>query len=525
MCLIISKLPPPHPQLLDHQSVRLGFWVGLIILVVACIAAYYPILFNDFLYYWDDQWQVINRYTEGGINFGNIWSIFTEYFGGQYSPVNQSMYLFIYSLFGYNPMAFHAASLLLHIGCVCLAYIIIIRIFRQTTLITFHNAHAVAFITAMLFAVHPMNVESVAWISASKIVVYAFFYLLSTYTYIIYLDRKRIVFYILTLLLFALSFGGKEQAVTFPIWLLMLYWILGHSLKDRKVWKQVAPFFVLAIVFGIVTMLSQASNGGGLLSNASTYPLWQRFILGCYSIIEYIVKFTIPYNLLYIYAFPMVKGEPLPTWMLLYPGIILVACISLWDWIRRLPLNVGLGFFLIHIALVLHIVPISRFVVIADRYIYLACIGFSFILAFYFIRFLAAKNGNARRIAIGCMVCIMLFFTIYSNIRTRDWKDVDSIKKEIRELLKKRDDYVAPELEKLLDNDNSENGEKEEGEAEEEGKSGEKPEAPETSENINKRETTRIVSLKSLLIYKYFYYEQEVFFSIGYRSNSSWIHF
>ena len=434
-------------------------------------------------------------YTEGGINFTNIWAIFTEYFGGQYSPVNQSMYLFIYTLFGYNPMAFHAASLLLHIGCVCLTYIIIIRIFRQTTLISFHHAHAVAFITTLLFAVHPMNVESVAWISASKIVVYTFFYLLATYTYIIYLDRKRIGFYILTLLLFALSFGGKEQAVTFPIWLLMMYLLLGYSLKERKVWKQVAPFFALAIVFGIVTMLSQAATGGGVLSNASTYPLWQRFILGCYSIIEYIVKFTVPYHLLYLYPFPMIIGEPLPTWMLLYPAIIFIACLSLWDWIRRLPLSAGLGFFLIHIALVLHIVPISRFVVIADRYIYLACIGFSFIIAYYFVQFLASKKGKVRKIALGCFACITLCLIIYSNIRSRDWKDVDSIKKEIRDLLKKRDDYVAPEFEKLLEDKNNENGE-----TEEEGETGKKPETPETSENINNKEMTRVVSLKTILI-------------------------
>ena len=443
----------------DYQPLTIKYGLALLILILATIAAYYPILFNDFLYYWDDQWQVMNHYTEEGITFGNLWAIFSEFFGGQYSPVNETMYLFIYSLFGYNPMPFHLASLLLHIGCVCLAYIIIIRIFAQTTRITFAHAPLVAFITALLFAVHPMKVESVAWISASKIPVYAFFYLLATYTYIIYLDRKKTGFYILTILLFALSFGGKEQAVTFPVWLLMLYWMLGRSLKDRKVWIQLAPFFAMAIFFGIVTMLSQYANGAGVLSNASTYPLWQRFILGCYSLTEYLVKFITPYNLLYIYPYPMEVGDPLPTWMLLYPACISIILVTLWNYVKRLPLSLGLIFFLLHIALVLQILPLSRFAVIADRYVYLASIGLSLIVAWYLAAFLTDRRRSTRIIAIGSLIFITSFLAIYSNIRCRDWKDVDSIKKEIRELLKKREDYVAPDFEKLIEYKSKENSE------------------------------------------------------------------
>jgi hypothetical protein len=106
--------------------------VKIPILIIACFAVYYPILFNDFLYGLDDQWQMMNHHTEAGINLTNLWSIFTGFFHGQYSPVNETMYLFIYSLFGHNPMSFHLVSLLLQVGCVCLAYIIIIRIFIQS---------------------------------------------------------------------------------------------------------------------------------------------------------------------------------------------------------------------------------------------------------------------------------------------------------------------------------------------------------------------------------------------------------
>jgi len=429
--------------------------IKISVILFLILTVYLPILRNDFLFYWDDQWMVFNRYTEGGINFSNLWAILTEFYHGQFSPVNEYMYLFIYSIFGYNPFVFHLASLLLHAGNVCLVYLITIRIFDMRTandLLRHGNdtqKHAIAFVTALLFAVHPMNVETVAWISASKIVVYAFFYLLATYAFLTYLVKGKTTFYYLTLLLFALSFGGKEQAVIFPVWLLMLYWLLGRSFKERKVWIEVTPFFILALSFGFVTLLSQSASGSGILSHSLQYPLWQRVVLGCYSLVEYIVKFFVPYNLLYIYPFPMLIGESLPGWMLVYPALLLIVIVSLWQYLKKTPLAIGLLFFLIHIAIVLHIIPLSRFAVIADRYIYLSGIGLSFIIAYYFVVFATGKRGFIKKMIIACFSLIVLTLGVYSNLRCRDWKDTDSIKRELRELLKQRDDYV-PENDDFL---------------------------------------------------------------------------
>ena len=432
-------------QLFNNVTIRKYVRFG--ILLIACFAAYYPILFNDFLYRWDDQWVAINEYTEGGINFNNIWAIFSQFYHGQYAPVNECLYLFVYTLFGYNPIAFHFASLMLHILNVCLAYIIIKRIIKQSKRVKIENASTIAFISALLWAIHPINVESVAWVSASKILIYAFFYLAATLTYLLFLDKMKVRFYFLTIVFFALSFFSKEQAVVFPFWMLLLYWIVGGSIKESNIWTQVAPFIILAFVGGIVTMLSQKAVGGGVLSQEVFYPLWQRLILGCYSFIEYIVKFVLPINLMYIYPFPMVVGEALPTWMLLYPIIIFLILVTLWNLIKKIPLSIGFIFFLIHIAIVLHIIPLSRFAVVADRYVYVACIGLSFIVSCYFVRFLTQRKSVVRRIASGFFVSIILIFGVYSNNRCRDWKDTDSIKKEMRDLLHQREDYVQPVLE------------------------------------------------------------------------------
>ena len=441
------------------KEMKYGSKVNLAALACIVLAVYFPVLSNDFLYNWDDQWQVMNQFTEGGFHVNNFWVILTDSFHGQYSPVNQIMYAIIYSIAGYNPFAFHLASLLLHIGSVSLAYIIILCILNRRKTNEMHHSgleatsmkqtvssehKSMAFITALLFAVHPLNVETVAWLSASKILVFTFFYLAATYTFIIYLERQKISYYILTLLLFALSFGGKEQAVTFPVWLLMLYWLLGYSLRVRKVWIQLIPFFALAIVFSIITMVSINAGFSDLLSNEENYPLWQRFIFGCYSLFEYLAKFLFPYKLLYIYPFPIEPGEAVPGWMLFYPVLLVTVVGVLWKYIAKIPLFSGLIFFLIHLALVLHIVPLSRYAIIADRYIYLSSIGLSFIIAFYLVRNLTLRTRLVRNTLVGLFIGIVVYLGIYSNLRCREWKDMELIKRDLKEIIMQHEDFKNP---------------------------------------------------------------------------------
>lgn len=97
-------------------------WSVYLFFALVCFIVYSPVLRNDFLYQWDDQWMVINKYTEGGWSFDNLWHIFTDFYGGQYGPFTELNYLIIYAFFGYDPFYFHLASLLWHIGCVCPVY-------------------------------------------------------------------------------------------------------------------------------------------------------------------------------------------------------------------------------------------------------------------------------------------------------------------------------------------------------------------------------------------------------------------
>ena len=219
-----------------------------ILLVITGVLVYFPILGNQLLDFWDDQWVVKNHFTEAGINWANIWATFTEFHGGQYSPFNQFLYLFLFNIAGgYNPFVFHLSTLLIHLANSCLVFVVLKKLLLLNGKIDVQKVQYIAFFTALLFTVHPFNVESVAWMSASKILVYAFWYLLATYTFLLYLENGKKRFYVFTLFLFVFSFLGKEQAVTFPVWMLLVYWIINHRLPNKKEWIETIPFFVLAL--------------------------------------------------------------------------------------------------------------------------------------------------------------------------------------------------------------------------------------------------------------------------------------
>lgn len=419
-------------------------FIKSLLLAFAAIVVYYPILNNDFTFGWDDQWMVVNQYTEGGINIENIWAILSGFYHGQYGPVNQMLFLFLYTTFGYNPLAFHLTILLLHVGCIILIFSIIQKLFALTPRIRYPYANEAAFFTSLLFAVHPLNVETVAWISAVKVLTYSFFYLAATYTYLLFREKRKIRYYNFSLLLFSLSFGGKEQAVIFPVWLLMIQLLLCNDLKKLKSWKswrELVPFFCLSLFFGVISIMAQASGGMGMFMESS-FPFWQRVLFACYSFTEYLVKFVFPYKLLYIYPFPIAIGEPMPGWMLLYPVLFLVVAITLWKYIKKWYIVCGLAFFFINIVLVLHIIPISRYSIVADRYIYMASIGLSFIVVCFFIPYFKAKSRGMIVLFAGIILCLM----IRSNLRCFDWKDSQTIKKDFLELLHQRPDSIPHKL-------------------------------------------------------------------------------
>lgn len=403
----------------------------ILLLIGAVVLVYYPILGNDFLDFWDDQWVVMNNYTERGLNIENVWSILTNFYHGQYSPFNEYLYLALFNISGYNPYIFHLASLIIHSVNVCLIFIVFREILILSDRVNSEKVTLISFITSLLFAIHPFNVEAVAWMSASKVLVYALFYLLATYTFILYLKNGKFKFYVFTLMFFVCSFLGKEQAVTFPIWLLLLLLFLNK----KEEWPMVLPFLFLSFWFGITTMISQSVNGEGVLTENVTYTFFQRLIYACYSFFEYIFKSVFPVKLSYLYPFPSQVGEPLPLWILTYPFLLSILLVAFRQQLYKWPMALGLLLFTIHIIIALHIIPLSRFAVVADRYAYFSIIGICFIISYYVCKF------SYNKLLRSFFIIYVLYMAVYSNQRIYVWHDTDTLKKELRDLLLKRENY------------------------------------------------------------------------------------
>ncbi len=419
---------------------------GISIIFCACLWAYFPIFSNQLMNSWDDQWQVVNHLTESGFTLDNMIQLFTHSYHTQYSPVNHCLFIAVYAIDGYNPFYYHLACWILHIINVILVYALLRNILRDTTKLSSASIQWITFLTALLFAIHPIQVESVAWVSASKVLTYTLFYLLATWAFIRFLQtaKHRAGYYALTVIFFLCAYGCKEQAVIFPVWATLLCLFYGRTLKSASVWYMVAPLYATSLALGLWFIYGISSYAGVADISDVSFSWWQRIVFSCYAFAEYIFKWFMPYRLSHIYFYPMEIGQALPGWMLFYPILLFSAIWGLWKWLRNPVVLAGGMFFLTNILLVLHFIPVNRLWIVADRYNYLGSVGLSFI-AFYLLSELYPKWQTGIRKAVCFLVVgIFIFLTCYSHQRSQLWYDSDTIKKELNEWILNNNN--APEL-------------------------------------------------------------------------------
>lgn len=399
----------------------------IISLVLIAIAAFVGTLYHDFLYEWDDHWVVINNYTDAGLDLRNMWAVLTGFYHGQYAPFNELSYILVHAVFGYSPMAFHAASLLWHTANTVLLFLVLNRLLKMipNNPLTGQSAN-VAWVCALLWAVHPVNVEPVSWISASKILVYAFYYLAALLLYVYYIERPGLGKYIGLLALFVASFFGKEQAVVLPLAFLLVDYVTSRKCGVGYLLLEKAPFLILALFFGIVTIISQGAGG-----NMPEYSLWQRLLFCGYTLYEYMVKTVLPMNLMYLYPFPIPPDGEMPLMMYIYPLMILAAAYLVYMFRKERMLVFGALFFVVHLLVAVHLISISRLAIVADRYNYLAMIGPLLVIVHYLCLWYQ-KHKMAARLVIGLYFVYLCTYTI---IYQQNWENSEHVKRHFNELV------------------------------------------------------------------------------------------
>src|SRR5690606_28146930 len=164
---------------------RKGLLFCFLILCAVCLLTYYPSLDNHFQQEWDDQWMLL----ENPLLFYPTWEAigrsFFTFYHNQYSPLNQLYYLGIYKLAGFDPFAFHLGSLIIHLINGYLVYVLVKRFLKIIKPdISLRKFSVASGLITLIFIIHPLQVESVAWISASKVVLYTTFTLLGLCSYI-----------------------------------------------------------------------------------------------------------------------------------------------------------------------------------------------------------------------------------------------------------------------------------------------------------------------------------------------------
>ena len=316
---------------------------------------------------------------------------------------------------------FHLGNLLLHILNILLIYWLV-------QLITKNNYASV--LTAAFFALHPMHVESVAWVAERKDVLYSFFFLATLISYIYYIKTNcKYKFLIIAIITFILSLLSKFAAVTLPLILILIDYYYNRPLNLKVITEKI-PFFILALALGIIHFSTKDAQLSTQVITENFTAL-DRIFLGSYSLFYYFMSVLFPFKICPLHPYPDKINGILPVYY--YASFVFVILLIIIAFVLILKskkikkdLIFGLLFFLINIALVIHIVPFGGWVVVADRYSYIAYFGLFFIIGKLWILINENYFNPAKKIKniFNTLIIISLLIFSYSTYSySLNWKN------------------------------------------------------------------------------------------------------
>jgi len=391
----------------EQKSIPLAYKVLLAAVLILTLIVFSNSFKNNFIVNWDDDGYILNNPTIQHFDKGSIHEIFTSFHMGNYHPLTTLTYALEYKFFKLDPLPYHWLNLTFHLFNVLLVFLFIKRL---------SNKNLASVITAVLFAVHPMHVESVAWISELKDVLYTFFFLLSLLFYMHFSQKKKPTLYIISLLLFVLSLLSKSAAVVLPVVLFLIDYFQSHKQNLKSVLLKV-PFFILALIFGVIALKSQDAQTQHL---TPTYSVINSFFVASYALGFYIFKFFIPLQLSAFYPHPVMTTNVLPLIYYLSPLIIAGFIYLAYRVVKDKKLIVfGFLFLIVTIALVLQFFPVGG-AVVAERYTYVPYIGLAFMLTVYAEKIFLSQKNKQYLVSVVFSV-IIIAFSILSFNRNTVW--------------------------------------------------------------------------------------------------------
>ena len=389
---------------------------------------FYATILGNKLTNWDDLGYIISNSLIRDNSAEGIKRIFStdNPVMGNYHPLTIMLYAFEYGYKGLDPFIYHFDSLILHVLVTISVYFFV----RGLT----HRTIAAA-ITALLFGLHPMHVESVAWAAGRKDVLYGLFFILSCTTYVNYLraeGSKKMIWYLSGIVLFAISLLAKSVAVSLPITLFLI------DFYEKRKWSlkiliDKIPHLALALLFGILSIQAQDKIGALASLDVKFNPL-ERFALGAYALCTYLWKAVLPLGLSNFYPYPLKENGALPGSYYVYPVILIALVAALWRFGRKNNAVIfGVGFFMINIFLLLQFIPVGG-AIISDRYGYVPYLGLFFMAGWFVSGFFEGSEKSSRaKLALGVSLAYCLALGVMTNERSKDWHDSISLWTDDRE--------------------------------------------------------------------------------------------
>jgi len=438
------------------------FRLGLIVLAITA-ACYLPTLRHDFVN-WDDQANITENPNLIQVGNGQAWSttlvnIFDIEKGnviGNYNPLSILTFAIEKSLAGgeFSPGLTHFNNLLLHLLTV---------FFAMKLLWGMGIGRWGVFAGGLLFGIHPMRVESVAWATERKDVLFAMFFFWALVYYVKWLKQEekgegRTRTYIIMLLLALLSCLSKVQAVALPLSMLALDLWFRRPMSFKLIWEK-TPFWLISLAFGLINLYT-LSVTGSTDDSVTKFEGIDKLFIGAYSYCTYLYKLVLPYPMSPLYSYP----KSLPWMAYASPaGIALVIAGLVWAWKKGQRVWVfGLLFFTFNVMFVLQIFAAGQGF-LADRFTYVAYFGLFTIIAYYVDLF--SKNESSKPKVYAALGAMALVFGIWTVRQAAVWKDGLSLwahvkgqndgKKEVSllpywnraQILNKRGDFAGALLE------------------------------------------------------------------------------
>ncbi|MEI6684163.1 MAG: tetratricopeptide repeat protein [Bacteroidota bacterium] len=386
---------------------NLSVFAAISAILLLTFLIYLPSLHGQFLDY-DDTGNVLNNALIRQFSPGNLWMLLSMANLYMYTPLTFISYAFDYALYGPDPFYFKLTNLFLHLLNAVLLYYAAFRLF---------NSRFQALFVALLFAVHPMNVDSVSWISARSNLLSAAFFILSLIFYISYIDRKKLMFLLLATLSFFFSLMAKPAGIMLPVILFLVDYLKRRKFSRAMVLEKL-PLFILSAAFAVATIhfRSDTGNPGSMVG----YNAADRLFMGCYATLGYLFHTLVPWHLSAVYAYPQKNGNLLPSLFYVAPAALalLFVLVSKLKMIRR---EAIFGFLFFLVTLVVTQATLLEDGFMANRYGYLPLIGIFFILAMG-MNYCRSCQGLVKKACLFSMAPLLVLFSVITWQRSQVWE-------------------------------------------------------------------------------------------------------